>query len=108
MKNWKLKFTFDGYRFWDVVKAESADQAIAYHAFIVPDSSGHVAEETDEIESYVVPDGWQRPKRAPLDLPSEEEVALFDRYTDWVWDNYDDPEIDCDVSFEEWRDRYAS
>ena len=94
--------------FWDVVKAETAEQAIAYHAFLDPDRSRYVAEETDEIESYVVPAGWQRPQPAPLDPPSAEEVALFEQYTDWVWEHFLDPEIDCDVSFEDWRDRYAS
>lgn len=103
MKNYRIEYTYDGYRFYDVVSAESAEQAIGYFVWLDCERHNCLACETNEDPSYVVPAGWQRP--LPLDSVPEDERVLFDLYTSWAWDRCNelglDPE-DCDVDYKTW------
>lgn len=107
MRNFRIDYVYDGYRFWDVVRAENADQAIAYFEYLDPDHLHCIASETAEDATYTVPAGWTRPQ--PPAPPTAEELAEWDAYTNWAWMRCE--ELDCDpedvmdsVSFEEWRE----
>lgn len=107
MRNFRIDYVYDGYRFWDVVRAENADQAIAYFEHLDAERSHCVASETTEDATYTVPDGWTRPQ--PPATPTADELAEWDAYTSWAWMRCQ--ELDCDpedvmdsVSFEEWRE----
>lgn len=104
MRNFRIDYMYDGHRFWDVIRAENADQAIAYFEHLDAERSHCIASETAEDATYTVPAGWTRPlSPAP---PTADELAEWDAYTSWAWMRCQ--ELDCDpedlnVSFEEWR-----
>lgn len=63
MKNFKIKIAYDGYAFYDVVNAESAEQAFEYLKWITHEDYGHIkTEETNEVATYYCPEGWTKPE----------------------------------------------
>lgn len=107
MRNFRIDYEYDGYRFWDVVRAENAEHAIAYFEYLDPDRLHCIASETALDETYTVPDGWTR-AQAPAP-PTAEEIAEWDAYTNWAWMrcvelNCDPEDVMDSVSFEEWRE----
>lgn len=63
MKNFKIEIVFDGCSFYDVVEAETAEQAFEYLQWITNEKYGHIkTEETSEIATYYCPVGWTKPE----------------------------------------------
>lgn len=104
MKNYKITFTYDGYRFWDVVAAETAEQAIEYFMWIDRENHNCTACETEEAPTHTVPAGWTKPE-VKIEPMTEEESAEWDAYGDWQMKRAN--ELDCDPEdvedFDTWK-----
>lgn len=79
MKNFRIDYIYDGYRFYDVVRAENAQQAIDYLTYADDMRHACKAKETDEAPTYIVPEGWSRPVHTFEPL-TEEELEESDEY----------------------------
>ena len=65
MNGYRITYAFDGYRFVEIVSAETAEIAKDYLLWIVQDNNDHriiSIEETKEIASYYAPAAWTRPE----------------------------------------------
>lgn len=67
MNNYKLVYAYDGYKFYDVINADSLDTAFEYLNWITDDvverqliraESGT----TDEVATFYCPEGWIKPE----------------------------------------------
>lgn len=120
MKNYRLDYTYDGYKFWDVVAAETPEDAKEW--FEHQDSGRRVydAVETTEEASYTATAAELEEIRKPFwekrGANSEEELLAYTRYctqldnevyAKFVEEHPDeDPEDAYEVDYptiEEWR-----
>lgn len=106
MKNYRIDYTYDGYRFFDVVRAESAEQAISYLMHLDSEHSNCQASETEESPSITVPAGWTKPQ--PINPLTAEEIAENKAFDEWCWNRAKElgvlPEDICtDENFEAWK-----
>lgn len=93
MQNYKIVYTFDGGRFYDVVNAESADTAEEYFLWITESGNDHrviSTEITSDVASYYAPEGWTRPESVNdarrRSLLTALQVLGFDPVgTDFAW-----------------------
>ena len=83
MKNYKITYFYDGYRFYDVVRAESAEKAIEYLMWDDSERHGCKAEETDEEPSYIVPEGWVKTPKPHAE--SSDEFDVIDPLDEEFW-----------------------
>lgn len=66
MNNYHVHYAFNGCDFYDVVNAESLQQAFEYLRWITEENNMFLLEEgseiTDEIATFYCPVGWTRPE----------------------------------------------
>jgi hypothetical protein len=67
MNNYKLVYAYDGYKFYDVVNAESLDTAFEYLKWITDDDVEcklirSESKTTDEVATFYCPEGWVKPE----------------------------------------------
>lgn len=63
MKTFKIKYQFDGYKFYEYVEAETSKQASEYLKWIKKDECAVIStEECNEIATYYCPQGWVKPE----------------------------------------------
>lgn len=103
MKNFEVRYLFDGGRWFMVIAAETEGQAVDY--LLNNDSNREIVgvKQTAAKPDLIVPAGWQRP--GPPALPTDEEIELNRMYNDWAWARCKDLDMDpedCDVDFETW------
>ncbi len=121
MKNYKLSYIYDGYRFWDVIRAESMEDAKEWFEHEDSDRKVYGITETDEFPSHTVTEAELEKIRNPIPLwktrgaESEEEFIEYIKYcqeTDQkVFAEYSvaHPDVDPEdypdetMTIEEWR-----
>ncbi len=83
MKNYRLDYVYDGYKFWDVVAAETPEDAKEYFAYHKGVSAFKV-EETTEEPTYTATAAELEEIRKPFwekrGAKSEEELLAYTRY----------------------------
>lgn len=103
MKKFEVRYKFDGGKWYQVISAESAGQAVDFLLSEDGDREIIGVKETNEDPDIIVPAGWQRP--APPAPLKDEEIEIFRLYGDWAFARCVeldlDPE-DCDVDFDTW------
>lgn len=118
MKNYKLTFKFDGYRFYDVVAANTPEEAKKWFEHHEEGAVVFDIEETTEEPSFTaepIPPIWQE-----LGFSSSEKFEEFRKYSRKAHEDLEKEYLDNDVdifdssvdwnkgilSTEEWRQRY--
>lgn len=89
MTNFKLTFTFDGYRFFDVVAADSIESAKAF--FLHETAEGHdskvvAVEATEEAPTYVAGNYTYTPCAYQRYTDREEILRYFEEKSDNLFD----------------------
>ena len=86
MKNYEISFYYQGYKFRDVVRANSAEDAKDWFEYYDSDNKVICVTETDEKESFTAPEDWREQRQAKWDemrknaheTTPEEEAAMIE------------------------------
>lgn len=99
MKNFKIRYRFDGYIFSEVVNADTPERAAEYYFWIACNGGANQdyvfisGEECNEIASYYMPEGWTRPESVNAAMRRSLQAA-FDAAGIVYNPNKPTPEID--------------
>lgn len=82
MKNFKIRYRFDGYIFSEVVSADTPERAAEYYFWIACNGGANQdytfisGEECNEIASYYMPEGWTRPESVNVAMRRSLQAAF--------------------------------